>query len=435
MKKAIYLKVNRNTKYAIKALQRWLDCAYYLNTIENDEGLPNDWVIKIICDNDILENKISKCCVYPPECRVSVIKSSDSAEVGDAAREICAAKWLKAGIAHLTTFEDANNNNYTEFFNIDADDTVLAVTTEHMAYMLEEIRKRANEKKYDLFSLDMWMSEKRGKHWTFGITYTKNDANYMNIIEKHCNDPQYKARRKNGYGYNVDDYFTYLKLIDEVNAESFYFENLRFIHYSDDFFSNPTASSFYHYKNRTIMKPIEYYCFGMHDIGKIDIWDEVIKLECGEISDVESQRELCKWAEKYDHYRFNKWPVSYNTEKLIDKKIYKFVNAETSETVTVVFGIGGCFKRHEVKIKKIPNLIGYVDNNPDLWGKEIDEKRVFSPEELYEISQEKQVNVLVTVENENVQSNISCQLKTMGTFSILYIDEYLRLFEDAEEVN
>lgn len=432
MKRAIYLKVNRNTKYAVKALQRWLDCVYYMNEIEDADGNKIKWEIKIICDNDELENKIIENCYFPIDCEISIIRSSASEAIVNVTNEICGSKWINAGMAHLTTFEDASLHEYCEFYNIDADDTVLAITTEHMAYMLKEVRDYAIDKQIDLFSLDMWMSVNNGKHWTFGITYTSNRINYMEIIDNHCKDLEYKARRKTGYGYNIDDFFTYLNNIGEVKAESFYFENLRFIHYSDDFFSNPTASGFYHYKNRTIMKPLEYYCFGMQDIGKIDIQENVIKLSCGFIGDVESQRELCKWAEKYDHYRFNKWPTSESAKRLIDSKVQKFFNYNSSKTV--VFGVGGCFKRHESNIMKIPNLIGYTDNNSQLWGGEINGKKIFPIEELTRLANETQINVLIVVENENIQSNISRQIKKMGEFNILIIDDYLRLFDDAEKV-
>ena len=92
---------------------------------------------------------------------------------------------------------------------------------------------------------------------------------------------------------NFDRFFRYIKNHDNVlKIKSFYFENLKFIHYSDDFMWRLCESGLYHWKNGYLTFPILYYGVGL-DSSKshMTIDENVIKL-CMNIEDKEAVDEL-----------------------------------------------------------------------------------------------------------------------------------------------
>ena len=76
-----------------------------------------------------------------------------------------------------------------------------------------------------------------------------------------------------------------------IRAESFYVENLMYIHYSDDFFRRPMNSGMFHWKNGELIFPLLFYVFGQENVGKIKIYKDIQRLDIG-ISDEETRKAL-----------------------------------------------------------------------------------------------------------------------------------------------
>lgn len=155
-----------------------------------------------------------------------------------------------------------------------------------------------------LLSLDMWYTKSCVGHWTFGISYTDNTVDWFRIMSEHVKDTRFK---ESSSPPNMDGYFTYLRGLNDVRIESFYVENLRFLHYSNDFFRRPWAFGYYHWSNGRLVFPILRDCFGMENLGTVNIPDEVLKIDMG-IADEESRTamiETCYEADRRDiEYRF-----------------------------------------------------------------------------------------------------------------------------------
>ena len=144
---------------------------------------------------------------------------------------------------------------------------------------LQRAELYAQKNKVDLFSLDMWGTKHyeggAETEWSFGITYVNNQIAWMEYMVKHCIDEEYKQKN---YA-NFDRYFIYLRMLKEYSIELFYFENLRFIHYSDDFFRRIVRSGFYYWKDGYLRFPILETCLGFKELGKIAIPSNIVKLD------------------------------------------------------------------------------------------------------------------------------------------------------------
>ena len=74
----------------------------------------------------------------------------------------------------------------------------------------------------------------------------------------------------------------------------------------------------------------------------------------------------------------------------------------------VVWGTGSCCDKQLINLKEKLNIIGFVDNNNDLWGKEKDSKNIYSPETLYKLKP----NVILICSAHNME--IEKQIVRMG---------------------
>ena len=262
-----YLKVNRNCEYSIKNLQHWIDI------IEFD----NNGTLFIICDNSKLEEIIRERI----QCGNSLnfIRSEKSDNIREIIENTCVEKWYNAGYAHLTTFWHAKENGIKKFWNIDADDTLLCLQPQRCYELLKTVEEDAKGKGIDLYSLDMWTTVVERVyncyHWTFGVTYTNNEIEWLDVIKEHCFDEGIKKLKLVD---NIDKYFTYLSDIKDVSIETFFIDRLKFIHYSDDFFSRPEGSGFYFWKKGYLHLPIISNCFGERNRGKLRISKRVNRI-------------------------------------------------------------------------------------------------------------------------------------------------------------
>lgn len=262
-----YLKVNRNENYTYRNLQNW---------IKTLEIYPNA-VIYIICDNEEVKKNIFEKVNFGHALVHMMGSVEPSEEIKHFLVNTCDKWWRKAGLAHLSTFVHAKENGFKEFWNIDADDTYICLNEKRRVELLLTAEQHARSNSIALFSLDMWRTRYSGIEWSFGVTYTDNSVDWVKFILDHCLD---KAYKKIG-AQNFDRYFMYLRELNIFSIETFYFENLKFIHYSDDVFYRIIKSGLYHWKEGYLELPILAACIDMEGLTHIPIAEDVVKLDIG----------------------------------------------------------------------------------------------------------------------------------------------------------
>ena len=268
-----YLKINRNEAYTIKNLEHWLE------TVSIDREAKTF----ILCDSENVRALVKDTV---EKYSVEYIESfSDNSEVRGVVRGIADERWENAAFAHLTTFFHARDNGFNEFWNIDADDTLICLNDKRTYECLDRAREYAKAHGIDVFSLDMWASKTGGMHWSFGITYTNNTKKWIDTIKRYSSD-DYKDKNQ---PMNIDGRFSIIKK-NEGGIGTFYFENMTFLHYSNDFMRRPCASGVYRWNNGRMLSPVLKYVFGM-TAGGVDIPDDVVRLDMG-IKDDETQEFL-----------------------------------------------------------------------------------------------------------------------------------------------
>ncbi len=289
-----YLKINRKEEYTFSNLQKWLDVI---------SGL-HEHKVFIVCDDDVLEDAVKNRISY--DGRLEYMKSERSdPEVCNIVKGFANERWENAGYAHMTTFYHAKRNGYRYFWNIDADDTFFCLSVERIRELLQVAEKMVIDDNLSLLSLDMWYTKSCVGHWTFGISYTDNSVNWFDVMTDHVKDVKFK---ESGFPPNMDGYFTYLRGLNDLKIETFYAENLRFLHYSNDFFRRPWASGFYHWSDGRLAFPILRDCFGIDNLGIVNIPNEVLKIDIG-ISDEESRKAMIE-----NIYKADRTDIQYRIE-------------------------------------------------------------------------------------------------------------------------
>lgn len=282
--KIFYLKVNRIEGYTLRNLGHWL------RTIKKFEGKVKYYVI---CDNEALLEKIMHdfAEIYP-EIKNCILKSRFDEELKHIVTHVTDARWEKAGYSHLTTFLHADEMGYSRFWNIDADDTRFCLSEERCKELLQVAEEYAENNAIDGFSLDMHATRiGSGKHWSFGITYINNTVKWIDVMNKYCQSDL----SVEDACCNVDRFFRYIRNhAEDVKLESFYVENLKFFHYSNDFFWRIVESALYHWKDGYLTFPLLYYGVGLqNEKSKMPIDGIVKKLDIG-VTDEESMISMLK---------------------------------------------------------------------------------------------------------------------------------------------
>lgn len=262
-----YLKINRNERYTFRNLQHWI---HIIECIPDSRGY-------ILCDDKDLQQAVLEQVAFRKDTVTFMESCRASEEVDYIVSNVTSGRWQNAGYAHISTFWHARENQYPCFWNIDADDTCICLAPLRVYEALTKIEKYAKNDKVDAFSLDMWVTRTKGYHWSFGITYINNTIDWFGVMKEHCQDEIFKA----GQIKNVDGYFSCLKMRTNLKIETFYLENLKFVHYSDDFLKRPDASGFFHWKEGKLHLPILKYCMGMEDIGLLNIPKGLIEFDIG----------------------------------------------------------------------------------------------------------------------------------------------------------
>lgn len=261
-RQVFYLKVNKWSYYSIKCLQHWIDIINNLNA---------DFFI--ICDNKDLELDILRKICFK-DCNIKFLRSYNNSIVN----KLVEPFWINATKAHLTSFEHARKNDVKRFWNIDADDTMFLIKAPEAAKVLSAVAKYTTVHGLNAISLDMWRSRTHGKHWSFGVTFIQGDIDWFKVFNENKNikwKSNYSIYDKN---LNLDWFFTYLKDNNKVLIETFYVENLYFMHYGD-FIANPICANICFWKNFTLNNPILSGLYKNKKLGCIPIANDCIKFD------------------------------------------------------------------------------------------------------------------------------------------------------------
>lgn len=269
-----YFKINRKEVYMLKNLQSWFDIVS-----EDDKA-----VVFLMCDDDELINQTQEIIDFRSVETEYITTDTSDEELRSIAGNVANERWQNAAMAHLTTFFHAKKTGISEYWNIDADDTMFCLPPGRVLEVLRCAEEYSDNNEISLFSLDMWRTKTWNLHWSFGITYTKNPEDWIEIVNKRKDD---KTILDPMQPHNLDGFFSCLKNCEDGIA-SFYVENLRFVHYSDDFIRRPWASGLYHWKNGVLHMPVLKECLGL-PMGEEIILAEIVNLDIG-ISDKETTR-------------------------------------------------------------------------------------------------------------------------------------------------
>lgn len=408
---AFYLKINRNTDFAFRYLERWIQVAYLF-----------DRDCYIICDNkDVIESILDKDILYG---NTSIIESISEEQAKTVAQRFSMdAQRLGAALAHMTTFYHSQKHGYDFFWNIDADDTFVCLSIDRVKEMLEKCEDYAKCEGSDCLSLDMWRTIYKGAHWSFGITFTSNEKDWVQLMESHSLDAQFQ-RKKVYARANIDSFFSYLKeTLSSLKIETFYFENLTFIHDSEDFIMNSVKGAIYHWTCEELHLPLVEHCFKIPEIGTMRIADDVIRFEM-DIKDAEAMSALCAYVKN-----LNK--LCDNMSQFIDFKYLlnprisllkqkRYIRSCVKNATVVLFGAGKFFDENRKRLRDGFGVEYVVDNDPLKWGKVFENGiRCISPEELCKMEN---VFVIITTFLKADTLKIEKQLRNMG---IMHYDSLL----------
>ncbi len=217
-----YLKVNRICNYSFMCLQNWINVIH---------AMGGDFCI--ICDKPELKKQILKKISFY-DSNIKIIKSYVSPFKGFV-HNLADKYWIKAANAHLSTYWHAKKYGIKQFWNIDADDTMLLLDEEKTCRLLADVATYANQHDISNFALDMWRSRTAGKQWSFGITYTRMNVDYFKLFQAE-KSLDWKYYRQDGFYLDVvslDCYFTYCKDVLNMKNETFYINNTQFIHWGN----------------------------------------------------------------------------------------------------------------------------------------------------------------------------------------------------------
>lgn len=266
--RAFYLKVNTLQSFSTICLQKWVNVANQLN-----------YDFFIICDKKELLKKIRNE-VYFYDTKINFLKSDRSIGKRNIARRISDKNWRFAALAHMTPFFHARKNNYDYFWNIDADDTCFLLPAKQIATFFIEIENYAIKKEINSFSLDMWYSFSEGRHWSFGVNLINNKYDWISEFKKIKDDfwINWIKKNKKAVMINIDWFFNYLKDYRGISIESFYIEQLFFIHF-EDFPARIIHPNLYYWNNGELLFPVFYDLFNCSKYGCYKIPNDVIRFD------------------------------------------------------------------------------------------------------------------------------------------------------------
>lgn len=264
LKRMFYLKINRNIDDSVICFQHWIN-------IINNMGA--DYVI--VCDDNNLKKKILNSVIFY-NSNIKFIKSIKYPFLKIVKKQNFDKNWYNAAFAHLTCFWHAKKNDLMNFWNIDADDSLILMSANRVAEMLNMAEKYTEINELDALGLDFWAIQTKGKHWSFGITYTRMNKDYFNLINTKL--ISWKKYENFTSVHNLDWLFTYLKDENCLNLKTFYIENLYLVHFGR-FIGDIGTAWVSTWRNGEVIRLILSVVFkSRRGIFKIQDWDDIIKL-------------------------------------------------------------------------------------------------------------------------------------------------------------
>lgn len=297
-----YLKVNSHSGYTIKALQHWIDIVHFMD---------GDFII--ICDKEKLKKFILKNIKFY-NANVKFIKSIKK-PLKNIVKEMVTGFWANAAYAHLTTFFHAQRNGIKEFWNIDADDTIIAMQPQKAVELLRNAENYAKKQDISLFSYDMWRSRTRSKAWTYGVTYTRNYEKLIGLFE--LVDRKWQKDYLNcDQALNIDWFCTYLKDNQLAKIETFYTENCYFLHMGD-FVFDPVGKFISCFKNNAVNYPLLNNLYRNPKMGIIPIAQDSILVNSGitEEESIKFMNNLLIYDENYPKLLASLWGIDIKGDK------------------------------------------------------------------------------------------------------------------------
>lgn len=267
-----YLKVNLELHFSFRCVQYWIDVAH-----KYGGG------VIFVCDKSSLKKSIIERCHFyeSPKWMPSSYTALKNCVDG-----FYDEYWYKAGYAHLTSFFDATENDNERFWNIDADDTLPCIVPEKMVMLLRQAETYAEKKDLDIFSLDMHESRTNHYHFSYGISYIRSSKKVFGFYKN--TDKNWKTWKAIGSA-NVDWYATYLRDTGKIRVQSFYAENLWFIHFGLLYNFELALHGLYHFTRGKVYLPL-YDSLGD---GKMyfSIHSDVVRFDLG-ITDGENLKNV-----------------------------------------------------------------------------------------------------------------------------------------------
>lgn len=267
-----YLKINQNNAVTWRYLKMWLDIV---------QQFP-DAKTYIVCDNPNLQAFVTaqnQNGIYVYEFMTSAKNSGDLNYIVDNA---IPKNFHNPAYAHLTTFLHARDNGFKSFWNIDADDMGLYAKPRKIAKLFKTVEEYATAHGINCFSLDAaGKTFSSGNVWNFGISYTDNSINWIDILKEHCTDTEKEDHfKKFGDVKTIDWFFNYLRSIQAAQIETFYVENLYMTHHNISEYDIPLWGVRY-WSDCKCHWPLLIEDFGMGDTGSLNIPRDVIKFDVG----------------------------------------------------------------------------------------------------------------------------------------------------------
>lgn len=215
---AFYLKINKNTKFALNCFFHWVEIVQALNAdyfIVVDDEYVKTTIINLLKSYGIENAKFISS--YRKELMPVVNMLGFT------------GRWPLIGVALLTPFVHAKENGYDYFWNIDADDTCFYCEPQVLIPVFSEAAAYAIENNIDVFSLDMYYSSFKTGHWTFGVAFVDlTNVDFFDCINQLKNKLQNKMALM-GF-YSIDKVFDYMSSIGLINCKVFSCDGLWFRH-------------------------------------------------------------------------------------------------------------------------------------------------------------------------------------------------------------
>lgn len=255
----IYFKVNRVADYTFSCIQGWLN-------IINELG----YDYYFVCDDNHLRYRILREC-YFGDTDIKFIKSYRHRLKG-VAKNLGEGSWMNATYAHLTPFYHAKKNGFACHWDIDADDTTILLEPSRAAEVIREAEKLAKENNFSALSLDMWRSKTGGRHWSLGILFISDTTDFCKVFEGVEDLSWGKDIKEHKQVLNLDWFMTHLKKETDIKIETFYVENMWFIHWENLIMNTPFSWISY-WKDGKIYYPIIQNLYHREKYGVKDIAD------------------------------------------------------------------------------------------------------------------------------------------------------------------